>query len=160
MTVNAESVTGYLALIAYVATLLPSNSVVFFSSWKRTYWRLSLLKNRRKIGLGCFLFSIIHALLTLKVRNVDWLNANTYVNYFTGLSSILIFTILAVTSNNWSIRKLGKNWKKLHRLTYLALILLIFHLFLVKQHPWDWYTWCGFLSLSLLASNWLLRLLR
>ena len=33
MTVNVESVTGYFALIAYIATLLPSNSVVLFSSY-------------------------------------------------------------------------------------------------------------------------------
>ena len=32
MTVNVEWVTGYFALIAYIATLLPSNSVVLFSS--------------------------------------------------------------------------------------------------------------------------------
>jgi len=159
MTVNVESVTGYFALITYIATLLPSNSVVLFSSCKRAYWRVILLKNRRNIGLICFLFSTIHGLLTLQERNVDWMSVDTYINYFTGLSSILIFAILAVTSNNWSIRKLGKNWKKLHRLTYLALILLIFHLFLVKHGEWEWYTWSAFLTLSLLTSTWLLGLI-
>ncbi len=159
MIVNAESVTGYLALIVYVATLLPSNSVVLFFTSKRAYWRVILLKNRRNIGLVCFSFSIVHALLVLQTRNVDMLNANTYVNYLTGFSSISIFSILAVTSNNWSIRKLGKNWKKLHSLTYLALIVLIFHLLIVKQSGWDWYTWCAFLTLSFLTCTWLLRLI-
>lgn len=159
MTVNAELLTGYFALIAYIATLLPSNFVVLFSIWKKTYGRRMLLKNRRILGIICFLFSASHGVLALGARNVDFLNLNTYIDYFTGLGSMLIFTILAVTSNNWSNRKLGKNWKKLHRLTYVALTLLILHLFLAKQGEWDWYTWCAFLALSLMTCLRLLRLL-
>jgi len=79
MTANVELVTGYLALIAYIATLLPSNSVVLFSSCKRAYWRVILLKNRKNIGLICFFFSIVHGLLALQTRNVDMLNANTCI---------------------------------------------------------------------------------
>ncbi len=159
MTVNFELVTGYLALIAYAATLLPSNLVVVFSSWKKTYWGRILLKNRRKFGLVCFLFSTIHALLIIQTRDINMLSLTTYIEYFTGFSSILIFSMLAVTSNNWSIRKLGKNWKKLHSLTYLALIMLMLHLLIAKQGEWDWYTWLGFLTLSLMTCLWLLRIL-
>ncbi len=159
MTAFLELVTSYLALIAYIATLLPSNLIVVFSSWKKFYWRRILLKNRRKIGLICFLFSIIHGVIIAQTRGLDMLSLNTYIDYFTGLGSILIFAILAVTSNNWSIRKLRKNWKKLHRLTYFALMLLILHLLLAKQGEWDWYTWCGFFSLSLMTCLWLLRIL-
>ncbi|MEM9926186.1 MAG: ferric reductase-like transmembrane domain-containing protein [Cyanobacteria bacterium P01_D01_bin.50] len=155
---NIELVTGYIALIAYIATLLPSNLIIVFPIWKKTYWRRILLKNRREIGLICFLLATIHALLIVQLRNVDMLSLNTYIEYFTGLGSILIFTILALTSNNWSIRKLGKDWKKLHHLTYLALLLLIFHLLLAKQGKWDWYTWCAFITLSFLNSLWLLRI--
>ena len=159
MTVNVELVTGYFALIAYIVTLLPSNFVVVFSMWKKAYGRRILLKNRRRLGLICFSFSASHGVLALEARDVDFLNLNTYIDYFTGLGSMFIFTILALTSNNWSNRKLGKNWKKLHRLTYAALILLILHLFLAKQGEWDWYTWCAFISLSVITCLWLLRIL-
>lgn len=159
MTVNTELVTGYIALIAYIATLLPTNFIVVFSCYRKAYWRRFLFQNRKELGLICFGFSAAHGLLTLQARDVDFLSANTYIDYFTGLSSILIFTILAVTSNNWSSRKLGKNWKKLHRLTYVALILLILHLFLAKQGAWDWYTWFGFLALSFMTCLSLLRVL-
>lgn len=155
---NIELVSGYIALIAYIGTLLPSNLIVVFSSWKKTSWRRILLKNRRKIGLICFSLSTMHGLLIVQAGDVDMLSLNTYIDYFTGFSSVLIFTILAVTSNNWSIRKLGKNWKKLHHLTYLALILLILHLLLANLGEWDWYTWCAFITLSFLTSLWLLRL--
>ena len=156
MTVYGELVTGYLALIAYDLTLLPSNIVVF-SGFQKADWRRILLKNRREIGLVCFSFSIIHGLLTLQIRNADLSSVNTYIEYLTGFASILIMTALAMTSNNWSLRKLGKNWKKLHSLTYLALIILMLHLLLAKQGEWDWYTWCGFFSLSFFTCLWLLR---
>lgn len=54
MTVNFELVTVYFVLIGYIVTLLPSNSVVLFFSYKRAYWRVFLLINRRNIGLICF----------------------------------------------------------------------------------------------------------
>ena len=47
------------------------------------------------------------------------------------LSGIVGFTLLlllAATSNNWSVRKLGgRNWKRIHRLAYLIMLLLIYH---------------------------------
>ena len=40
----------------------------------------------------------------------------------------MILVILTATSNNFSIRKLGgRNWKRLHRLAYVAAALLIYH---------------------------------
>ena len=30
---------------------------------------------------------------------------------------------LALTSNNWSVRRLGPKWRSLHRLTYVAVLL-------------------------------------
>ena len=157
---NTESFTGYLALIPYIATLLPSNFLIIFSNFKKSYVRKTLLKSRREIGLVCFLFSIIHGLYVAHIHNMDFFSVDTYINYFTGLGSILIFSILAVTSNNWSMRKLRKNWKKLHRLTYLALILLIFHLVLAKQGVWAWHTWFAFITLCSMTCVWLFIIVR
>ena len=50
-----------------------------------------------------------------------------------GFTAFLLLTPLAVTSNQWSIRRLGKKWKQLHKLVYLIVILAIVHfLWLVK----------------------------
>lgn len=50
-----------------------------------------------------------------------------------GFAAFLLLTPLAITSNNWSMRKLGTRWKLLHRLSYLILILGVVHfLWLVK----------------------------
>ncbi|MEC8573206.1 MAG: ferric reductase-like transmembrane domain-containing protein, partial [Pseudomonadota bacterium] len=40
-----------------------------------------------------------------------------------GMISLLILLPLAITSNDLSIRKLGPRWRKLHKMTYLAVAL-------------------------------------
>ncbi len=46
-----------------------------------------------------------------------------------GLLAILLMTPLAITSTSRWQKRLGRNWIKLHRLTYLASILLCWHFF-------------------------------
>ena len=51
-----------------------------------------------------------------------------------GFSAFLFTTPLAITSNNFMIRKLGRRWKQLHRLVYLIGILGVVHFWwLVKK---------------------------
>ena len=50
-----------------------------------------------------------------------------------GFSALILLIPLAITSNNAMLRRLGKRWKKLHRLTYLIAGLGVLHyLWLVK----------------------------
>jgi sulfoxide reductase heme-binding subunit YedZ len=44
-----------------------------------------------------------------------------------GFSALLLLIPLAVTSNQAMVRRLGKGWKKLHKLTYLIAILAMLH---------------------------------
>jgi sulfoxide reductase heme-binding subunit YedZ len=44
-----------------------------------------------------------------------------------GFSALLLLIPLAMTSNQAMVRRLGKSWKKLHKLTYLITILAILH---------------------------------
>jgi DMSO/TMAO reductase YedYZ heme-binding membrane subunit len=44
-----------------------------------------------------------------------------------GLLGLFILTVLAITSNRWAMRRLGKHWKRLHRLVYLAGMAVVFH---------------------------------
>jgi len=57
-----------------------------------------------------------------------------------GLTTGLILLTLAITSTLGWQRRLKKNWKKLHRLVYLAGVLAVTHyIWLVKQgviQPW------------------------
>ena len=40
---------------------------------------------------------------------------------------MVVLLLLAITSTGGWIRRLGKNWKRLHRLTYLASVLVVLH---------------------------------
>ena len=62
----------------------------------------------------------------------------------------MILLPLALTSNQWAMRKLRKNWKRLHRLVYLAGILVIIHfVWLVKSDIRDPLAYGALLTLLL-----------
>ena len=45
-----------------------------------------------------------------------------------GFTSFLILVVLGITSPKAMVRKMGKNWKRLHRSVYIAAILGVVHL--------------------------------
>ena len=138
MTCN--SLFGFLTLVTYVATLIPSNIIKIFPHTKK--WRINtfLLKKRRMLGLTAFSLSINHALISLDKHDINLLHLSTYNTYYTGITCITIFGLLAFTSNNWSIRQLKRKWKILHQLTYVAMFLLLWHIVIMMQDSWTWLT--------------------
>ena len=47
------------------------------------------------------------------------------------LPAFIVLLALAATSFRWAMRRLGRNWKRLHRFIYLGAILVVLHLALV-----------------------------
>lgn len=131
---------GFLALGSYIATLLPSILRIVFPQTRKTIIRQFLLKYRRQFGLIAFAFAIAHGWLLIVKRNIDFFDLDTYWVYIQGVATFLIFTLLAVTSNNWSMRKLKCNWKKLHSLTYLAMFFLAWHVWDKMSAHWSFLT--------------------
>ncbi len=93
----------------------------------RRYLGLNLMKFRRALGLTCFFFIAMH-LLVWAILDVQQLSAvladltkRPYI--MVGMAGFLLMVPLAITSNNMSVRRLGANWRSLHKLTYLAAIL-------------------------------------
>ncbi|OWU85575.1 sulfite oxidase [Oceanicola sp. 22II-s10i] len=96
-----------------------------------------LVKYRRAIGLLAFFYIVLHLLiwLVLDVQIVSQIIADIYKRpYITiGMAAFVLMIPLALTSNNWSIRKLGPKWRQLHKLVYLVVPLGGIHfLMLVK----------------------------
>ena len=59
-----------------------------------------------------------------------------------GAGGLTILVILAMTSNQWSVRLLGgKKWKLLHRLAYVAAGLLIYHQAIAGKGHWPTARW-------------------
>lgn len=103
----------------------------------RQHLRLNLIKFRRAIGVMAFLYVTLHLLvwLVLDVQIIAQIWADIIKRpYVTiGMAGFLAMVPLAITSNNWSVRKLGPKWRKLHKLTYVAVILGGLHyIWLVK----------------------------
>lgn len=138
---------GFLALSAYVATLLPTTLRIVVPQTKKNSLLKLLRKYRRQIGLIAFAFAFAHGWLLIAKRNIDLFDFHTYWVYIQGVVILMIFTLLALTSNNWSIRKLKKNWKKLHSLTYLGMFLLIWHIWDKMSAHWSYLTPVGLLLL-------------
>lgn len=98
----------------------------------RRFAGLNLMKFRRAIGLSAFFFVLAHFLVfaILDVQSMDrvWQEIVKRPYVTVGMVSFLALIPLALTSNNVSVRKLGSaNWRRLHRLTYPAVILAALH---------------------------------
>ncbi len=131
--------TGKTALILLLLSLActPINTLFKFKQ---------VLKLRRPLGLYSFFYASIHFAIFI---GVDYFfdfkliqSALLEKRYaIIGLTTGLILLALALTSTIGWQRRLKKNWKKLHRLAYVAGILAVVHyIWLVKQGVLDpWY---------------------
>jgi sulfoxide reductase heme-binding subunit YedZ len=103
----------------------------------RSRWTIWLLQNRRYFGVAAFAYAMPHLVAYLwKLASVaKVLEEGAEPGMWTGWIALIIFLALAITSNNFSTRKLGQRWKTLHRLVYLAAILTFVHWVLVAFDP-------------------------
>jgi len=111
----------------------------------------ALNRHRRAIGVSACVYGLIHFGLHLLYEGDAQAIARSFSKPFIwlGLAGLSILVILAATSNNFSIRKLGgKNWKWLHRLAYAAAVLLVYHQAIAGKGHWHIARW---LLLSLVA---------
>jgi len=85
------------------------------------------IKLRKSAGLWAFGFATLHILLYIRDAKLAWLTLSMPSYLALGLAGMVILIALAATSNRWSMQWLGKNWKRLHRLVYLAGIAVVTH---------------------------------
>ncbi|MEG4233711.1 ferric reductase-like transmembrane domain-containing protein [Microcoleus sp. Pol11C3] len=147
-TFSQASLLGFAALTAYILTLLPTNLRIVFPLTKKTGFPQWLLKYRRVIGLLSFFLAVLHGFIFFKQRNFDIFDIKTYFVYFQGVSSFIILTLLAITSNDWSVKRLKKNWKKLQILTYLAMFLVTWHIWDKMAGHWTYLTPVGIAAIT------------
>jgi sulfoxide reductase heme-binding subunit YedZ len=100
---------------------------------------------RRMLGLFCFFYATVHFLIWL------WLDHNfslaamwqdvlerPYITF--GFLAFILLIPLALTSNRWAQRKLGRRWSHLHRLIYAIAVLAILHYWWHKAGKSDYET--------------------
>ena len=128
--------TGKPALILLILSLActPANTLFGFRK---------ALTVRKTLGLYAFFYVCIHFLIFIVDNGlfgnhieIPPILAATFEKQFAfvGFAAFLILLPLAITSTRGWMKRLGKNWKRLHRIVYAAGILAIFHyIWLVKS---------------------------
>ena len=124
--------TGVLTLVFLLITLSVTPLRKLFG------WN-NLIKFRRMLGLYAFFYGFLH-LITYSVFDksfsVTAIAADIWQRPFIAVGMLAFFLLvpLAVTSTNRMIKRLGgKNWARLHKLTYAAAILGIIHFWMIVK---------------------------
>lgn len=103
----------------------------------RRHVGLNLMKFRRAIGVLTFLYVALHLLvwlvLDVQLPSQIWADILKRPYITVGMTAFLLLLPLALTSNNWSVRRLGPRWRKLHRLVYAAALLGAMHYLLLAK---------------------------
>ena len=96
-------------------------------------WTAWLLERRRYLGVAAFAYALLHAAVyVLRLGELPRILAEALeAGLLTGWLAFAIFVPLAVTSNDASVRRLGRAWKRLHRAVYAAAVLSFAHWILV-----------------------------
>lgn len=124
--------TGVLTLIFLLVTLA-------VTPLRRVTGRNDLVKYRRLLGLYAFFYASLH-LVTYSIfdKSLDLaaIAADVVQRPFIAVGMLAFFFLvpLAVTSTNGWIKRLGgKNWSKLHKLTYPIAILGVIHFWMIVK---------------------------
>lgn len=124
--------TGWWTLFLLMATLV-------VTPLRRLSGMNWLLRLRRMLGLYAFFYAFSHFVTFVWFDH--WFDIAEILKdvikrpFITvGFSAFLLLLPLAVTSNNAMVRKLGRNWQRLHRLVYVIGLLGVLHYWwLVKR---------------------------
>lgn len=97
--------------------------------WPSAQWIRWFMRQRRAMGVASFGYAAFH---TLAYLDRKWgygyiLPEAKDPGLLTGWIALVIFILLALTSNNVSVRLMKQNWQRLHRLVYIATGLIFAH---------------------------------
>lgn len=126
---------GALVLLLITLAMTPLQQLSRWGGW---------IAVRRQLGLWCFAYAALHlfgyALFIAGMRPeliLRDLSERPYI--IVGALTFVGLLALAITSNRFSIRKLGRRWKTLHRLIYVILLLALLHmLWVVRTDLGEW----------------------
>ena len=138
-TTDAEAIhdalhpTGEFAARLMIIAMMASPMVLLLRGWRGPRW---LQSNRRYFGVAAFFYALAHTVLYLvdlgTVQKVLEDLPKLYI--WTGWVAFLIFVPLGVTSSDYFLRRMGRNWKQLQRTTYVAAVLTLLHW--AALHDW------------------------
>ncbi len=136
--------SGEIAIWLLVAVLALTPLRVLFP---KSPLAAALNRHRRWIGVAACIYGVLHFACHILYEGDPAAILKSFSKPFIwfGLAGLTLLTGLALTSNNWSLRKLGgKKWKLLHRLAYVAAALLLWHQTIAGKGHWHDSRWLIF----------------
>jgi len=126
-----EQRTGLVAL-RFLLLSLACTPVAAITGWR------ALTLRRKALGNYGFLYAALHLTTFFAIDyGLDlvaiWRDVGKKPYVLVGATAFLMLLPLAVTSFNYWMKRLGKNWKLLHRLVYIISPLVVFHFILVVK---------------------------
>lgn len=96
-----------------------------------------VIRLRRMIGLFAFFYVLLHFITYIWFD--QWFSVGSIVHdvvkrpFITvGFGAFVLLLLLAVTSPQAAVRRLGRNWQRLHRAIYVAAALAVLHFWWMK----------------------------
>ncbi|MGN7291451.1 protein-methionine-sulfoxide reductase heme-binding subunit MsrQ [Rhizobium sp. SAFR-030] len=104
----------------------------------RDLFSVNLIAYRRALGLLAFYYVLAHFTVYLTLDRGLVLSSiagdilkRPYI--MLGMVGLLILIPMALTSNRWSIRRLGSRWNELHKLAYPLVLAALLHFVLSRK---------------------------
>jgi methionine sulfoxide reductase heme-binding subunit len=93
---------------------------------------------RRMLGLYAFFYATLHLTSYIVLDQFFywpdiWADIIKRPFITVGMVSFVLLIPLALTSNRYSFRRLGRNWQRLHRLVYVITAGVILHFFMMQK---------------------------
>jgi sulfoxide reductase heme-binding subunit YedZ len=141
--------TGETALFLLLATLS-------ITPLRRLFGLNRLQAVRRMLGVWSFVYALLHLSTYLVFDQLCYSAETCQVNaiwedilkrrfIFVGQTAFAILLVLALTSTKGWMRRLGKNWQRLHRLVYVAAAAAVVHFIWIQKSdisvPLKWAAW-------------------
>lgn len=115
-----------------------------------------MVRVRRILGVYAFLYGLLHFLIFFYFElDFDFSDLFYEVNQrpfiIAGMLALILLLPLFLTSTDWSMRLLRRNWRRLHRLMYpIGLLVALHFLWLTKPGVYDAYPYALVIILLLL----------
>jgi sulfoxide reductase heme-binding subunit YedZ len=122
-------------------------------------WSRWLVSRRRDLGIVTCLYALGHTIAYLAYQSEfqavlkDMLDPGMATGWF----AMIVFSLLALTSNDYSVRGLGRRWKSLHRFVYAGAVLTLAHWILTAFDPTAGYVHLAVLGALLIPRLWTAR---
>jgi len=104
-----------------------------------------LMRTRRMIGMYSFFYAFIHVSIYFYfdlALEWEWLVSDIKEKPYiiAGMLSMLLLLLVAITSTNKMMRRLGTNWRRIHKLVYIVAVTAIIHYWWLSKvgvyDPW------------------------